>query len=222
MTTGQTPPQSRRRGPSPAKTAATRKALLKAALESFLERGFAETRMSDVAARAGVAKGTTYLHFADKAALFGEVLRSVMSDARAGRSAPRPLPDERTGDFLRRVIPPILKDLQTSGMIAVPRLVVTEGARFPELASVYRQIAIEPVLRLVRLYARRAERLGEMQSDSLSRLPILLAAPVVVATLWNGLFVDDEQLDAAAVFAAWLDLVFERNEGAARFSGQPQ
>jgi AcrR family transcriptional regulator len=214
--------QPRRRGPSPAKTAATRQALLQAALESFLEQGFAKTRMSDVAARAGVAKGTTYLHFADKAALFGEVLRSVMSDARAGRLAPRPRPDERTGDFLRRVVLPILNDLQRSGMIAVPRLVFTEGARFPELATIYRQVAIEPVLRLVRLYARRAERRGELQGDSLSRLPILLAAPLIIATLWNGLFASDEQFDVAAVFEAWLDLVFNRPDAAARFSGQPR
>ncbi len=200
--------QPRRRGPSPEKTAATRRALLDAALSSFLEQGFAETRMSDVAARAGVAKGTTYLYFPDKAALFGEVLRAVMESARAGRRVPRPGLDEPTGDFLRRVALPMLRDLQASGLIAVPRLIATEGPRFPELAEVYRRVAIEPVLRIIRLYACRAERRGELKREALSRLPILLAAPVVIVALWNGLFASDDQLDVAVVFEAWLDIVF--------------
>jgi AcrR family transcriptional regulator len=209
MSDPQTPPvRSRPRGPSLAKTAATRQALLKAALESFLEKGFAGTKMSDVAARAGVAKGTTYLYFTDKTALFGEVLRATIGNMRGGRPAPRPRRDEPTGDFLRRLVPPILRQLQASGMIAVPRLVAAEGRRFPELARVYHDNAIQPVLRLMRLYARRAERLGEVRGNGLSRLPILAAAPVVAATLWNGLFASDEQLDVAAVFEAWLDLVF--------------
>ncbi len=202
--------QPRRRGPSPEKTAATRRALLEAALSSFLERGYAETRMSDVAARAGVAKGTTYLYFPDKAALFGEVLRAVMGSARAGRKVPRPRLNEPTGDFLRRVALPVLRDLQASGLIAVPRLLATEGPRFPELAETYRRVAIEPVLRIIRLYARRAERRGELRREILSRLPILLAAPVVISAFWNGLFASDDQLDVAAVFEAWLDIVFER------------
>jgi AcrR family transcriptional regulator len=182
--------------------------LVDAALVIFLERGFDGTRMSDVAARAGVAKGTTYLYFPDKAALFGAVLREVMSAARAGGLPPRPHPAEPTGAFLRRVVPPVLRDLQGSGRIAVLRLVAAEGGRFPELAAVYRRVAIEPVLRLIRLYALRAEQRGELRSASLSRQPILMAAPVIITTLWNGLFAGDEKLDVADVFENWLDLVF--------------
>jgi AcrR family transcriptional regulator len=202
------PARSRPRGPSPAKTAATRQALLTAALESFLEKGFAATKMSDVAARAGAAKGTTYLHFTDKLALFGEVLRTTIGSLRGGLPMPRPRHDEPTGDFLRRSVPPILRELQASGMITVPRLVAAEGRRFPELARTYSENAIQPAMRLARLYARRAERRGEVRSDGLSRLPLLAAAPVVTATLWNGLFASGEQLDVAAVFESWIDLVF--------------
>ena len=164
--------------------------------------------MSDVAARAGVAKGTTYLYFPDKAALFGEVLRDVMGSARKGRKVPRPRLEEPTGDFLRRVALPMLHDFQASGLIAVPRLIATEGPRFPELAETYRRVAIDPVLRIIRLYACRAERRGELKREALSRMPILLAAPVVISALWNGLFGSDEQLDVATVFEAWLDIVF--------------
>ncbi len=201
-------PPRRRRGPSPAKTAATRQALVTAALATFFEKGFADTRMSDVAARAGTAKGTIYLYFTDKAALFGAVVVEVLRDARAGRSVPRPRPDEPTGAFLRRIVPPLLSELQRSGRSQVLRLVASEGTRFPELTRVYRQVAIEPVLRMIRIYARRAERRGELRPHALSDQPILMAAPAVIAMLWNGLFAGDEPLDVAAMFEAWLDLVF--------------
>ena len=212
MTHVSPPTKARGRGPSPAKTAATRRALAEAALATFLERGFMNTKMDDVAARAGLAKGTIYRHFTDKAALFAGVLREVMRDTRAGRLAPRPRPHESTRDFLLRVVPPALRELQASGRFGVLYLVVAEAPRFPELADIYRDVAIMPVLRLVRLYSARAERRGELRSDALSRLPILLVAPAVLAALWNNFFGRAKPLDVAAVFEAYVGLVFEGSD----------
>src|SRR5258708_14409983 len=56
-----------------------RAAILAAALEEFAARGFAATRLDDVARRAGVAKGTIYLHFRDKESLFQELVRAILS-----------------------------------------------------------------------------------------------------------------------------------------------
>src|SRR5215831_11689283 len=61
------------------KSSARREAILAAALDEFSARGFAATRLDDVARRAGVAKGTIYLHFRDKEALFQDIVRSVLS-----------------------------------------------------------------------------------------------------------------------------------------------
>src|SRR5215203_1943004 len=61
------------------KSAATREAILAAALDEFTARGFAAARLDDVARRAGVAKGTIYLHFADKETLFQELIRMELS-----------------------------------------------------------------------------------------------------------------------------------------------
>src|SRR4051812_32130414 len=61
------------------RSAERRDAILAAALEEFAASGFAATRLDDVARRAGVAKGTIYLHFADKDALFQELIRSQLS-----------------------------------------------------------------------------------------------------------------------------------------------
>src|SRR6201985_2557685 len=60
------------------KSGARRQAIVTAALEEFCTRGFAATRLDDVAARAGVAKGTIYLHFEDKEALFREIVTTML------------------------------------------------------------------------------------------------------------------------------------------------
>jgi AcrR family transcriptional regulator len=57
-----------------------------AALELFVERGYAATRLEDVAARAGISKGTLYLYFADKEDLFKAVVREARSSATRSRS----------------------------------------------------------------------------------------------------------------------------------------
>src|SRR5215212_758517 len=61
------------------RSAARREAILAAALDEFSAQGFAAARLDDVARRAGVAKGTIYVHFRDKEALFQEIIRSVLS-----------------------------------------------------------------------------------------------------------------------------------------------
>ena len=64
------------------------------------------------------------------------------------------------------------------------------------------------MLRWVRLLALRAQARGELRSDALSRLPMLLVAPAVMTALWNGLFAATEPLEVASVFEAFLDLLF--------------
>ena len=118
-------PRKRGRGPSPAKTAATRQVLVEAAIGAFLENGFEATRMGDVAVRAGLAKGTAYLHFASKEALFADVLREVILDAQAGRPRARPRLDEPTRDFLMRTMPPALHELQRTARFRILYVVIT-------------------------------------------------------------------------------------------------
>jgi AcrR family transcriptional regulator len=203
----------RSRGPSPAKTAQTRRGIIAAALDAFLERGFSGTRMSDVAARAGVAKGTLYLYFADKEALFEGVLREVIAEPLSGLSGAAPRPGESVRAFLSRVVGPVLRDMERSKRAPVIRLVVAEGARFPVLAQTYRRVVIEPAAAAIRQLARRAVEAGELRTDALVRFPQLLAAPAVLVTLWNGLFGADGPLDGEAVFEAYLDMVFGAEGG---------
>src|SRR4051795_2824490 len=75
-------PKPARKAPSPTppssrteRAAERRQAIMDSALDEFIARGFSAARLDDVAKRAGVAKGTIYLHFEDKEALFQEMIR---------------------------------------------------------------------------------------------------------------------------------------------------
>src|SRR6516165_7568939 len=70
---------ARRRGRPPQEGKERRQTILEAALEEFSARGFAATRLDDVARRAGIAKGTIYLYFRDKESLFQELVRTMIS-----------------------------------------------------------------------------------------------------------------------------------------------
>src|SRR6185312_11525800 len=61
-----------------ARAAERRAAIIEAAMDEFIARGYAATRLDDVAKRAGVAKGTIYLHFKDKESMFEELIRTAI------------------------------------------------------------------------------------------------------------------------------------------------
>src|SRR5580765_5059248 len=60
------------------RAAERRQAIIEAALDEFIARGFAATRLDDIAKRAGVAKGTIYLHFKDKESMFEDLIRTAI------------------------------------------------------------------------------------------------------------------------------------------------
>ncbi len=200
---------ARRRGRSPAKTASTRRAILDAARRLFLERGLSATRVIDVADRASLAKGTVYLHFADKDALVEAVLREAIG-APLARLRLEPIgDDESVKAFLRRAALPFLQTVESEGVADLIRLVIRESATFPPLRRIYRSMVIDPMSAFLRRLAERAAARREARSDGLERFPLLLIAPALLATLWNGLAEQDQQqMSAAQAFDAFLDLVF--------------
>jgi len=198
---------SRTRGPSPAKTAETQARICAAALARFLSDGFERTRMLDVARDAGLAKGTLYLYFPTKEALFEGVLTQLLGDTVARLEVAPPGEGEATSTFLKRALAPLLSDDKVELRLALFRLIIFEGARFPELLAAYRRVVMEPMLATARRLSQRARARGEIETDALERLPMLLLAPGLVVTVWNQLF-PGEKLEPVSVFHAHFDLIF--------------
>jgi len=196
------PPDGRK-----ARRAERREAILAAALEEFSARGFAATRLDDVAQRAGVAKGTIYLYFRDKESLFQDIVRTMLSplvgtiEGVLEIDAPMRVIAEEIGElFVREVYLTRRKD--------IIRLMLAEGPRFPALAEFYYREVLARVIAAVRTLLQRAVERGELRNAAIARFPQLLAAPGIVAILWSELFDRFEPLDMRALMQAHFDLLF--------------
>ena len=200
------PPVPRRRGRK-GDPAGRRQAILAAALERFLAEGFAAATLEGIARQAGVAKGTIYLYFADKQALFAGVLSDVLDQRVATLAAAQPADDEPIREFLSRTLSPQLAELDNSPWLGLLRLVMTEGREAPEIARIHRERVLDPLAEQIRQWAQVAVDRGEIDSAALQRIPLLLLSPAILATLWSGLY-PDEPMNAADAFEGFLDLVF--------------
>ena len=124
-----------RRGTRAACRDERRAAILAAALEEFAARGFAATRLDDVARRAGVAKGTIYLHFRDKESLFQELVRAMLSPL-VGTIEAAALRDLPIRAVVEMIVDLFVNEIYGTRRKEVIRLIVAEGSRFPKLAEV--------------------------------------------------------------------------------------
>jgi AcrR family transcriptional regulator len=204
------PEKRRGRPPSPEQTQKTESAILGAAVDLFLERGFAETRMEEIAQRAEVAKGTLYLYFPTKSAMLEAVLKKVVAEPLLGISAVPLRNGESVQAFLRRTLLPLLRAGKSPQLEGMLRLIMTEATRFPEFAAIYRRVALDPMTSFLKKLAERARAGGELRSgsDALERFPLLFMTPALMASVWNGLHEPEQQISAAAAFEALLDLIF--------------
>ena len=182
--------------------------ILDAAFAVFTERGFAATRIEDMAARAGIAKGTVYLHFADKEALFTGLVAGLASpvlaeigalavrDGLTGRQAVTLLYDT----FVRLVLGTDRRHLI--------RLIISEGPAFPAIAEIYHRDVISIGLKaLQQLLSRAAER-GELRAPAVAEVPQIIASPLILSIVWGALFERLEPLDTKKLFDAFLDTLF--------------
>ena len=184
-----------------------RTAILAAALEEFAARGFAATRLDDVARRAGVAKGTIYLYFRDKEALFQELVRTMLSPL-VGAIEAAPLRELPIRAVVEMIFDVFVNEIYATHRKDVIRLIIAEGPRFPKLAEFYYREVIARVLPIIRSRLALAVERGELAHDALARFPQLLVAPALLAVLWSGLFGRFAPLDVRALMRAHLDLLF--------------
>ena len=201
-----TPPETTRPRRSE-QSAATRRAILDAALDEFATRGFAACRLDDVARRAKVAKGTIYVHFRDKETLFEELVRTSLGPFIAGfetaRASEMPL-----RAFAETLVDAFVREIYGTRRKDVLRLIMTEGGRFPQLAHIYYREVVSRALVVLRRVTKRAIERGEIRSDALLRFPQLLVAPALMAVTWDALFSRFEPLDVAALMRTHLEVLF--------------
>jgi AcrR family transcriptional regulator len=189
------------------RAAERRQAIIEAAMEEFISRGFAATRLDDIAKRAGVAKGTIYLHFKDKESMFEELIRTAIVPLVGRMQGPLP-----TGGTVRDLIEAFalnfIHEVVTTRRGDIVRLIVAEGPRFPAIADFYYREVVSKGLAGMRAMVELGLARGEIKNANLAKFPQIMVAPALIAVIWQSLFARHAPLDAIEMFRTHLDLIF--------------
>jgi AcrR family transcriptional regulator len=182
--------------------------LTEAALDLFAEKGFAATRLDDVAQRAGVSKGTLYLYFDSKEDLFKAVVRQGLVPALVEAEK---LVDQFEGsaaDLFRQIVLGWWQLIGDSRLSAIPKIMISEARNFPEIADFYYEEVIE---RGSSLFVRALERgvaMGEFRSVDVRYATRVLSSPLVMLAVWKHSLgcCEREQADPQVFLETYLDL----------------
>ena len=170
------PPRQRRKDARPQE-------LLDAALALFVEKGFSATRSDDVAALAGVSKGTLYLYYPSKEELFKAVVRQNVSSLIAQGIDLVDAYEGPTSELLVTLINVWWERVGSTPAAGIHKIVLAEVRNFPELAQFYAEEVIVPADRLFASAIRRGIERGEFRDLPEHEVAQALMAPMIFLTL---------------------------------------
>jgi AcrR family transcriptional regulator len=162
--------------------------ILEAALAVFAERGFAATRMDDIARRAGVTKGTIYLYFESKEAVFRSLVSESIGATIGAVTAAAERFDGSAADLLRMVLRGIGTFVRESDRVVLPKIFLAEAGNFPALTEFYRREVVDRGLALLTSVIARGIARGEFRALEPEHVARLCIGPLLVAVFWRTTF----------------------------------
>ena len=181
--------------------------LLAAALDLFVERGFAATRLEDVAARAGVSKGTLYLYFENKHELFKAVVREGIVPAIDEGEQFVEQYEGHTKDLFREFMQGWWRALGDPRVSGISKLVVSEAGNFPEIAAFYFEEVIARRNALIERVLKRGVARGEFRVIDVASVRSFLVAPILMLMMWRHAFgtCSGESIDPKTYIDSFID-----------------
>ena len=161
--------------------------IVAAALQLFSDRGFAATRLEDVATVAGVSKGTVYLYFESKEQLFEAVVRESVAPNIARAEALVDRWQGPTSELLRAFFA-FIGDVLETPITGVMKLIVSEAGNFPQLARMYADLVLRRAFALMRRILERGVERGEFRPIDVESTVPLVVSPVVLLGVWKHSF----------------------------------
>jgi AcrR family transcriptional regulator len=181
--------------------------ILDAALAVFAQKGFSAARMEDISRRAGVTKGTIYLYFESKEALFKALVRESLAPTIQGVIERAQAYDGPSRDLLVLVLSTVGGFIRTSDRVVLPKIVIAEAGNFPELVRFYREEVIDKGLRLLETIVARGIARGEFRKVDPAHVARLCIAPILLAAFWRITFapLDREPYDYEGLISTHID-----------------
>lgn len=159
--------------------------LTSAALDLFVEKGFSATRLDDVAARAGVSKGTLYLYFDSKEALFKAVIEEGIVPTLVAAEQRVAEHSGSSVDLLRHLLFGWWQEIGGTRLAGVPKLIISESRNFPEVAQYYHDKVIVRGRALLRSALQRGIASGEFRPLDVETAIDVIIAPLLMLVIWR-------------------------------------
>ena len=162
--------------------------VLDAALDLFIEKGFASTRVEDIAKRAGLSKGAVYLYFPSKEKILEGLVRRaiipiadhVIGFAQSYEGDPRTI--------ITMVLKMLAVRLSDPRLLAIPKVIIRELMGFPELAEMYRREVLDKVIPVVIALIRRGIDEGYLRPVDPELTVRSIVGPVMLHLAMNEIF----------------------------------
>jgi AcrR family transcriptional regulator len=180
-----------------------------AALKAFAEKGFAATKLDEIAKRAGVSKGTLYLYFKDKEQLFRAVVRDAVVpnvERLRGELIQTGLP---FGDLVRLFLTQFVAVTERVPVGAVAKMVISESRNFPELAKVWHDEVVSKALGTITALIEMAQARGEVRAGDARLHTFTLMGPMLMGIIYREVLepIGGEPLDIGALAAQHVETV---------------
>jgi AcrR family transcriptional regulator len=183
--------------------------IIAAALDQFVETGFAGTRLDDVAKRAGLSKAAIYLYFEDKTALFKGVVQHAIASNLGQMEAMLATHRGPVAPLLPRILEFMANRIEHTQMAAVAKLVISESRAFPEIGQFYLKEVIGRGLPLMEGLLKRGIDQGEFRKVDPFMTVRSMMGPMLLAIIWRTVFepIGAEKLDVQALARHHADLM---------------
>jgi AcrR family transcriptional regulator len=165
-----------------------------AALALFVEKGFDATLTEEIAARAGVSKGTLYLYYRGKEELLHATTASPAFEALA-RLRPAAERDGTSAEALRRVLAEVRLSLQDEAVSSVLKLAIAESRRYPKLMEDWLRTVARPARSLIASVLVQGMARGEFHQGDPDAVAHSLLLPMFMLCLGQHLIDTDDPAD---------------------------
>jgi AcrR family transcriptional regulator len=159
--------------------------LITAALDLFVERGFAATKLDDIAARAGVSKGTLYLYFASKEQLFKAVIEQGVVPVMDEGEEMLAQHEGDAGSLLQAMLLRWWELVGATHLAGIPKLMISEEGNFPEVAQYYFENIIVRGRGLIRQVLERGIKAEQFRALDIETAIDVIMAPLLMLTIWR-------------------------------------
>jgi AcrR family transcriptional regulator len=182
--------------------------ILDAAFEEFVKSGYAATRLEDVAARAGVTKGTIYFYFDTKERVFEEMVRRTSQALFPEIESYAASLEGSYASRLRALIAFLLSRIaENRGLREMLRFLIAEGARFPGLVDRHDAEFVQPMIEQIHKLIEAGTAAGEFRPARSVIRTDLIMSPAIFLIVWTLLFGDRKKIDLAEFTDVSFDLI---------------